>query len=361
MILTYKVKHEFDFSAELKKAKQIAEFAIEHRTLSSADVKQFGLKSIISNQILRKYSRNKKAKSVKSVKLTIPKQGIKLSQKTISISSLKVQFPIYFKCRSIKQIEVDEHYFYVSVARTEKRKSKTTDWIGVDLNTNGHAMVVANPLTGKVLKLGKRCKHIHNKYSAIRKRLQAAGAFKKLKQIKRRESNIVKDLNHKMSAKLVSWAKENNTGIKFEYLKGIRKAKHAKSFRYTLNSWSYYQLQQFVDYKAKLDGIPVAYVDPAYTSKTDSRTGLIGTRRGFDFKSISGIVEHSGVNAAFNIALRKPLSRRELDARAKSPKSQRLKRGDMSPFHGDIQQHRLRRDRDLRKGNTDIPQEAMSS
>ena len=98
MILTYKVKHNRDFSEDLRKARRVADFAVRYRSFSSRDVKHIGLKSMISNQILRKYERNRNIKKVKSVKLIIPNQGIKVdkSKRTIYVPCLKLLFEYKF-------------------------------------------------------------------------------------------------------------------------------------------------------------------------------------------------------------------------------------------------------------------------
>jgi len=127
-----------------------------------------------------------------------------------------------------------------------------------------------------------------------------------VKKIRDRESRIVRDLNHKMSRKIVEVARDNGCGIKLEDLEGIRETKRqARSFRYSLNSWSFYQLRVFVEYKAKLQGVVVAYIEPAYTSKMCSRCGRVGDRNGKRFKCpYCGYAENADVNASFNIALR---------------------------------------------------------
>ncbi|MBN1134338.1 MAG: transposase [Methanosarcinaceae archaeon] len=39
-----------------------------------------------------------------------------------------------------------------------------------------------------------------------------------------------------------------------------------------------------IEYKSKLPGVPIAYIDPKYTSQTCSRCGYIGNRNDKNFE-----------------------------------------------------------------------------
>ena len=250
---------------------------------------------------------------------------------------MKLTLPYNFRndFEKVNQIEIDNNYAHVSVSIPEKPVIEPQTWLGVDRNATGHIAVVANPETGKAWKLGKRAEHVHEKYRKIRRSLQKRGKYRLLIRIKNRESRIVRDLNHKVSKGIVEIAAQENTGIKLEKLDGIRNnRKHTKSFNYGLNSWSFYQLQEFIEYQAKLNGIPITYVEPRNTSKECSRCGGIGIREDKSFKCPTcGRVDHADVNASFNIALRPPL------------------------VEGTGQLHA---DRDACKGSTDTPRGATS-
>jgi putative transposase len=312
-ILTFKIKHNRVFREELKKAWQVAKFAKRTNSRSSKDVKHLGLPSTISNQILKKYSGNKKIKKIKSVKLTVPSQGISLLEnKIIKIPCIKLELKFNFNKEFVKinQVEFDEKYAYISVEIQDKPEISVDKYLGVDRNTTGHCAVVAMPHNGKVIKLGKKSFHIHRKYKKIRARLQKLNAKKALKKIRRREKNIIRDINHKVSNKIVKIALENNCGIKLEKLSGIRKKgdkktkknKTGENFKSSINTWEFYQLQSMIEYKSKICGIPVVFIDPHYTSQKCSRCKTIGTREQKKFTCSCGHVDHADSNAAFNIA-----------------------------------------------------------
>ena len=316
MILTFKIHHDKDFTDEFALAYKVAEFARINKVglPNTADVKDIRgkLPSTVCKGIMKKYGNQKKIKAVhrENIKLILQGEDIKIHEETNSIwipcLKLHLENTIPYTFTKINQAEVDKNFVYISCTVPDQPEMMPRQFIGVDRNTTGHIAVTANPDTGKIEKFGKSALHVHRKYSAIRKRLQREGKFRELSRVKDRESRVVKDLNHKVSRKIVEMAKVQHAALVFEDLGGIRQTrKQHRSFKYALHSWSFYQLQQFVEYKAKLLGIPVLYVDPAYTSQDCSRCGARGQRTGKDFKCPTcGHVDHADVNAAFNIALR---------------------------------------------------------
>lgn len=337
MILTFKVKHEKDFSEQLEKARKVAEFAIKTGSKTSKDVKHFGLPSAISNQVLRKYGRGKTKKVSRPI-LPVPGQSLNYIKGVLGIPCLKLTVPFspHREVEKIHQVEVGSEYAFVSCEIKEVAPTQPQDWVGVDLNTTGHCAVAANPKTGKVKKLGKQASHIRSKARATRRRLQKKGKLRRLKAHRNKEQRRLRDIDHKISKAIVEEAVRSGSGIRMEDLSGIRKTtKQAKSFKGALHSWSFFQLQTFVAYKAKLHGVPVEKIDPSFTSQADSRTGLLGTRTGKRFVSPTGRVEDADANAAFNIALASldiPRLRADRDVRKGSLKPLKaqcpLKRGN---------------------------------
>lgn len=131
------------------------------------------------------------------------------------------------------------------------------------------------------------------------------GRKKKLKPLERfseRERNFVKTYNHKISKKVVDFAIQNNAKyINLEHLKGIDTSK------FILRNWSYFELQQFITYKASKYGIEVRKINPAYTSQTCSVCGNLEDGQRIDqahFKcKACGAELNADFNAARNIAM----------------------------------------------------------
>ncbi|MGW6404802.1 RNA-guided endonuclease InsQ/TnpB family protein, partial [Streptomyces sp. NPDC055134] len=108
---------------------------------------------------------------------------------------------------------------------------------------------------------------------------------------------------------IVAEAERTGRGIALETLTGIReRARLRKPQRVEIHSWPFAQLGSFIVYKARKAGVPVVYVDPAYTSQECSQCHHIerGNRPAqarFACGSC-GFVEHADHNASHNIAHR---------------------------------------------------------
>lgn len=143
-----------------------------------------------------------------------------------------------------------------------------------------------------------------------RRRLQAKGtrsARRVLKRLSGKEQRFIKQGNHRISKEIVNRAKHTGRGIALEDLQGIReRVRVRRPQRRNLHSWSFYQLQQFISYKAELAGTPVIFLNPAYSSQTCSCCGHVAksnrkSQSSFVCQSC-GYADHADTNAARNLS-----------------------------------------------------------
>jgi putative transposase len=127
----------------------------------------------------------------------------------------------------------------------------------------------------------------------------------------RKQHEKVKQILHHASKQIVLDAKRKEFGIVMEKLTGIRKLYRrgnwqGRGYRGTMNSWSYYELQRQIEYKARWEGIPVIYVNPYGTSVKCSICGSkMKPERNRQLKCPScGFTVDRDVNAARNILAR---------------------------------------------------------
>lgn len=153
----------------------------------------------------------------------------------------------------------------------ECHSSEVCNIVGIDRGIN---FVVAtydsNHKSGFVS--GREIKQRRGQYKATRSELQkrqTPSSRRRLKAIGQRENRWMQDVNHCVSKALV----ENNpehTLFVLEDLTGIRSAteKVRHEDRYVFVSWSFYDLEQKLKYKAALNHSSVINVPPEYTSQT---------------------------------------------------------------------------------------------
>jgi IS605 OrfB family transposase len=142
----------------------------------------------------------------------------------------------------------------------------------------------------------------------LQKQLQACkggkGRKDKLKamnQLRDKEKNFAKTYNHFLSHNIVKFANDN----KCEYIH-LEKLEGTHLENKVLGLWSYYQLQEQIEYKAERVGIKVKYINPAYTSQTCSKCGNVDKENRIDQATFickeCGLKINADYNASLNIA-----------------------------------------------------------
>lgn len=157
-------------------------------------------------------------------------------------------------------------YLLATVETPEPPTEKPLDYLGVDMGI----VNLATDSTGEVF-TGQKTEQVRQRYFKLRQSLQEIGtksAKRHLKKIRRKESKFRADVNHRISKKLVEKAKDTHFAIVLEDLKGIRnRTTVGKSQRAKHAGWAFYQLMQFIIYKAKRDGVLIIVINPKDTSR----------------------------------------------------------------------------------------------
>jgi IS605 OrfB family transposase len=200
-----------------------------------------------------------------------------------------------------------------------KRELDKNICVGVDLGIAIPAMCALNTNDYVRQSIGSKDDflRVRTKISNQRSRLQASlkmsngghGRKKKMKPMDRfedYEANWVQNYNHFVSKQVVDFAIKNKAKyINIENLEGF------DANNYLLAKWSYYQLQQYISYKAKINGIEVRKINPYHTSQRCSCCGYEdkgnrpkGKKKQAYFKCLKcGKEMNADFNAARNIAM----------------------------------------------------------
>ncbi len=250
--------------------------------------------------------------------LTYDARILSYKQDSVSIWSVDGRLNIHFVCHNKKLLpyikgEADlvhkkgKFFLFQTVEVPEEDVKDIEGFIGVDFGI----VSLATTSDGECFS-GRKTNEVRQKMTTLKMALQKRGstsAKRHLKKISGRERRFKKITNHTISKKIVRVAKDSRRGIALENLKGFngrQTVRHEQRERF--GKWAFGELTAFINYKARLAGIPVIKVDPRNTSRECSACGHIARA---NRKSQSEFAcQHCGFslnadhNAAINIASR---------------------------------------------------------
>jgi putative transposase len=308
--------------------------------LSSADFKEIKLPSAVKNQNIRevkalykmflKFDSDKDNLEFKDNQpICYNNQNYKIDNHIISIplytsKSQRFAFPVK-QTKRFKELQQNiesgcklgkaslfykrgKWYFAVTIKIADK-KTTNSNVMGIDIGLRQLAVASVKTPQGREINRqfhnGKQAGFIRKKYRSLRRKLGQIKKIKAIKTIDDKEQRWMIDLNHKISRQLVNLAVQEQVGtIIMENLENIRNtAKSLNRADRNLHSWTFYQLQQYIEYKAELAGIKVEYINPKYSSQSCSKCAKVkkSNRKANLYSCQCGNHIHSDLNASRNI------------------------------------------------------------
>lgn len=208
-----------------------------------------------------------------------------------------------------------QFYVHIQLKSDTPELAKNSKVIGVDFGRRE----IAKTSTDRGWD-GKQIQQLRDKFARARASLQKRASQgtrstrrrcrQILQRLSGRERRFQSWLNHNISKSIICEAKQNNCTVAIEDLTGIRERTNqqprSKTERRRSNSWAFYQLRTFLEYKGIKEGVKVITVPPAYTSQTCNCCLHIGVRTKKKFKcsnSVCGWIGDADTNGSLVITL----------------------------------------------------------
>lgn len=251
----------------------------------------------------------------------IEKQETKLAKYWLCLAGSHKQKPIWLGLQgrtipedciikdSILKSKGNEYFIHLTIEQERIIPRINSERIlSIDLGFN-HLIASVMLLNGKMKNnkfYGNEVKNVINKRNVRMTQLQKSGIEEP--DLSKYTGNI-NCLIHNYTKQIVEIAKQNNCsivvgdlGLKDKLVKG----KSSKSLRKKGHSVPYYKIKTLLQYKALIAGIPIIFVNEAYTSQECSKCGVVCkiNRKGERYECDCGYKQQADLNGAINIAKR---------------------------------------------------------
>jgi len=225
-----------------------------------------------------------------------------------------------YKIGAFQLVRKDEWFYFVIPIKKEVEIKRSYDGVvGVDLGLRNNAVITLLHKNGKITyveflkyrKLMHKIRMLWHRIDELKSMLpEGQRTSKRIQRLWRKIKRINNWIAHNVSKKIVEIAKENNSMIAMENLRGLHpvKGRNSRKLNRKINNWVRGKIVKYTAYKARWEGIRVKLVSPKNTSKICHLCGSQGLRAGANF-----FCEHckhsynADFNASVNIGIRATL------------------------------------------------------